>query len=156
MDQLKTELGQTNDPVWLVFVGSDKIEVGNQLVAARSMLEHAKDAEEVASFNLPTGFWPRPDYAAKNRTKAAALARRSDEFVTAVKEAGFTSDATMLAKSVFDSWRSLGNRAEDEWPDNPTARWLVSQFAAHTFDGQWLALGIVHTGSRFSRDSTNF
>lgn len=153
MDQLKLEFGRTNEPLWLVFAGADPEAVGRRMDDAQLALAAAVERGEVASFNLPAGFWPRSGYALQNRTAAAALARRRVEVRAAAESAGFTADSTVLADGVLRCWGGgASSPAPGPWPANPTAQWLVSQFAAREADGRWLALGIVQPDPRFTGD----
>ena len=143
MDVLKTRLGRTDEPSWLIFGGVDAATVGKQLAATETALTSAKERGEIGSFNLPSAFWPRPDHSVANRATLDALARRSDGFHRAAESAGFTSNSIALADGIFAAWRSGSIAEASGWPTNATARWLTSQFAAHAPDGRWLALGIV-------------
>ncbi|HTH47680.1 MAG TPA: MMPL family transporter [Candidatus Limnocylindria bacterium] len=143
MDRLKLRLGRTNEPMWAVFSGGDITTVARQLGSAQTVLAAAKARGEVSSFDLPAGFWPRPDYATTNLALAVALAARADEFRTAAESAGFTPDSLGLMRGMLTAWRQARVNAASPWPTNSTARWLVSQFAARDAAGGWLALGVI-------------
>ena len=143
MDELKARLGRTNEPTWAVFAGADVGTIGNALDRAEAALASAETRGEVTSFTLPTGFWPRPDWAKSNQVVTAALASRRDEIESAVVAAGFTPDSLALARSIFAHWSKAAADTASPWPTNSTARWLVSQMAARDDAGRWLALGLI-------------
>jgi predicted exporter/lauroyl/myristoyl acyltransferase len=143
MDELKLRLGRTNEPMWAVFSGRDEIAIARQLEAASTVLTAAKARGEIGSFDLPAGFWPRPDYAASNRPAALALATRAGEFRTQAEAAGFTADSLGLTRGILTAWGGASASQPSLWPTNSTARWLVSQFAARDAAGGWLALGVI-------------
>ncbi len=143
MDELKARLGQTNEPTWAVFAGADVDAIGDDLERAEAALKSAEARGEVTSFTLPTGFWPRPGWAENNRAVTDALGNRQDEIESAAVAAGFTPDSLALTRSVFAYWRETVTETASPWPTNSTARWLVSQMAARSDDGRWLALGLI-------------
>jgi len=151
MDELKLKLGRTNEPTWAVFTGADVGAIGDRLEQAEATLAAAKTRGELTSFTLPTAFWPRPQWAATNRTTAAQVAARSEEILSAATAAGFSSDSLALARTVFAQWRATTAGEGTAWPTNDTARWIVGQTAARTADGQWLALGLLQLASANSR-----
>lgn len=151
MDELKLKLGRTNEPTWAVFRGPEPGAIGDDLARAETALAAAQTRGEVSSFTLPTAFWPRPQFAATNRTTVAALAARSDEILAAATAAGFSADSLALARTVFAQWRAAVPGDESRWPTNDTAQWIVRQTAARTADGQWLALGLVQPASAEAR-----
>jgi predicted exporter/lauroyl/myristoyl acyltransferase len=149
MDELKSQLGRTNDPVWILCVGSSAEVVGQQLAKLEAQLSQAQAGHQIASYTLPTSFWPRPDYERVNRPQAAKIAPAWGAIREAALEAGFTTNALMLAEGALAEWRNSSNDALGSWPDNPTAHWLSSQFAAEAPDGTWLALGLIQPGAAF-------
>ncbi len=151
MDELKLKLGRTNDPTWAVFTGADVGAIGNRLEQAEAALSAAQARGELTSFTLPTAFWPRPQFAATNRSTAAQLAARSGEILSAATAAGFSVDSLALARTVFAQWRAAAAGEATLWPTNDTARWIVGQTAAQTADGQWLALGLLQPATATAR-----
>ncbi len=151
MDELKLRLGRTNAPMTVVFSGGDIATVARQLGSAQAVLTAAKARGEVSSFDLPAGFWPRPDYAATNLSHAIALAARSDELRRAAESVGFTADSLGLMRGILTTWGNERVDAKSPWPTNSTAKWLVSQFAARDPSGGWLALGVIQPAADSDR-----
>lgn len=151
MDELKLKLGRTNEPTWAIFTGADVGTIGDRLEQAEAALSAAQARGELTSFTLPTAFWPRPQFAATNRSTAAQLAARSEEILSAATAAGFSADSLALARTVFAQWRAAAAGEATLWPTNDTARWIVGQTAAQTADGQWLALGLLQPAAVTAR-----
>ena len=151
MDELKLRLGRTNEPMWAVFSGGDEVTIARQLESANKVLTAAKERGEVSSFDLPAGFWPRPDYAATNLSHAFALAARAEEFRLAAESVGFTTNSLALMRGLLATWRDARPDAKSPWPTNSTAKWLVSQFAARDAAGGWLALGVIQPSGNSDR-----
>lgn len=146
MDELNAQLGRTNNPTWLLFDGPNEVAVATQMAATRTALTAAQDRGEVGSFNLPDGFWPRPDHAAVNRVTVQQLAARAAEFREATVAAGFTTNSFALAEGMLARWQQTEAAPSSAWPTNDSARWLTVQFAARPFAGRWLALGLLEPG----------
>ncbi len=155
MDTLKAQFGRTNEPLWVLFNGGSESEVASQLAVAEQRLIEAEDRGEIDSHTLPTGFWPRPENARRNLPLALALFGRTEEIQSAAAIAGFTPKALSLAVAVLDSWKAMGSSPDlaVSWPTNETARWMVSQFAARTGEGRWLALGIIQPSRTLRMDA---
>lgn len=146
MDELNFQFGRTNDPIWLLFDGPNEISVATQMAATRTALTAAQDRDQIGSFNLPDGFWPRPDHAAVNRVTVQQLAARAAEFRDATLAAGFTTNSFALAEKMLACWQTTKEALSPAWPTNDSARWLTSQFAARPVAGRWLALGLIEPG----------
>jgi predicted exporter len=121
MDELKLRLGRTNEPVWALFSGRDPLTIAHQLESAQATLTAARGPARSTSFDLPGGFWPRPDYAATNLPLARSLAARA-ELRTQAEAAGFTADSLALAHGIFTAWNQTDANAASPWPTNATAR----------------------------------
>ena len=154
MDRFKQALGRTNDPIWILASGKSLAAVGDQLSRSEAALSVAKSNGTIVSFTLPAGFWPRPDFAARNEAGFEALSRRKPEIEAAILKAGFSTNSLGLTEGALASWTRGVESSTNAWPENETARWLSSQFAARTESGQWLALGMAQSAltetSRFN------
>jgi uncharacterized protein len=154
MDQVKARLGRTNEPLRLMFQGTNAVEVAQQMEAARRVLIPARERGAVASLELPDGFWPRPDRAAENRRTLGELVTQGPELRTAVLNGGFNSNAVALLDGVLAAWPRWIEDTGGGWPTNGTARWLTRQFGARTADGGWLAQGAVFPGPAWTDDAS--
>lgn len=146
MDELRQRLNRTREPALLVIEGRDASEVAERMEAAGRVLESAKATGGVSRVELPLGFWPRDEHAARNAAGALDLAARAGAVTTALRDAGFATNATVLVERVLGAWPGLVARAGG-WPTNGTAGWLTQRFAARTGAGGWIALGRVHPGT---------
>jgi len=142
MDGMRTRLGRTNEPAWLLFRGANHAAISRQLAAATAALTAQQAAGSIRSFRVPANFWPHPENATTNQAVVRTLAAQLPEIEAAVTATGFTTNSLVLARAVFARWRD-GLATAAGWPANDTARWLHSQFAAQTEAGEWLALGLV-------------
>ena len=77
LDEIKTNLAQNREPLWLITTGHDEMEIARRLQAAQPILENAVSNHVISSFTLPTPLWPRPDYQAANRRRVPRIARRT-------------------------------------------------------------------------------
>ena len=149
MDEYKNQMGHTNESVWVLCTAPSSAEIGEQLHSLNAQLVAAKVRGEIASYTLPSSFWPMPENERANRERAAQIATEIGRIRQTGLEAGFSTNALMLAESSLEEWGSRARGNQGPWPGNPTTRWLVSQFAAHPKDGSWLALGVVQPGLKF-------
>ena len=149
MDEYKNQMGHTNESVWVLCVAPSSAEVGEQLHSLDARMSAAKLRGEIASYTLPSSFWPMPDNERVNRERAAQIATEIDRIRQAGIDTGFSTNALMLAESSLEEWGTRAHGTHGPWPENPTTHWLVSQFAAHPVDGSWLALGVVQPGPKF-------
>ncbi|MBL9175190.1 MAG: MMPL family transporter [Verrucomicrobiales bacterium] len=146
MDELKAGLGRAREPLRLLFRGPDLDAVSRQLDAARATLAQARERGTVGTFDLPDGFWPRPDHASENAPSVRDLVLRGPRLRAAVLEAGFKSNAVEVADGLLRAWPKLVASGGSQWPSNATARWLTGQFVSRAENGDWLALGAVSSG----------
>ncbi|MBN9689109.1 MAG: MMPL family transporter [Verrucomicrobia bacterium] len=147
LDEARAELGRTREPWRLLFRGSNSTEVAEQLTAASLRLAEVQSRGTIESFDLPLGFWPRPDWAGTNRTLLRPWLNQQSRWEAEVLQAGFTGPALDLARGVWKAWPAWFATDVPDWPTNETARWLTGQFAARTDSGDVLALGAVWPGT---------
>ena len=143
LDEARVELGRTREPWRLLFRGSNTTDVAQQLAAASNRLAEIQSGGTIESFDLPLGFWPRPEWAATNRTLLQPWTEQRQRWEAEVLQAGFTGPALDLARGVWNAWPAWFPSDVPDWPTNGTARWLTGQFAARTESGDVLALGAV-------------
>ena len=142
MEQIKSHLVQTNESLWLLVTGSDENEVGGRLDQLAARINSPGVRRWFGEATLPDMLWMRPERQQANRSLAASLAARGDEFRSALREAGFTDDAFKLTEGILQTWKRALNSGDVFTPTNDANRWLLEKCSARTADG-WMAMGIV-------------
>lgn len=148
LDVLRSTLQRGTEPALLVLEGKDAEDVAHRMDATAVAVPSGGTNLGVSDIEMPTTFWPRPEHARQNASVALALAGRQAGIVAAVREAGFSSNATALIERVLGAWPALLANPSP-WPTNASAAWLTHQMVARTETGGWLALGRVHPGPGF-------
>ncbi len=149
LDAIKSRLGPSREPLWVIASGRDEGEVARQLELAEVVLARAKSNQTISGYLLPTPLWPHPEHQARNRATAAKLMVERERLATAALAGGFNTNSVLLANTVFDTWSAALARTNVFWPTNDMSRWILARMAARTDDG-WLAAGFV-----FASDATN-
>jgi predicted exporter len=143
LDEMTVELGLPPQPFWLIVSGQDEKEVYNRLIKSQAMLDEARSNQLVGQFLLPVTFWPRPEFQQANRQAATALAREGPLLDNAALNAGFKTNATLLADEVIREWQRDGASSTTVWPTNSLSQWLLSRFITRTTN-QILVVGLVY------------
>lgn len=150
MEEVRSRLGRTNDPLWLLCSGVSPDAVALTLASADLVLSNALVRGELASYSLPLDFWPRPDHVRTNLAAAALLSGASERFRSVALAAGFTRESLGFDEAILAKWSrwAADPSRVPLWPTNSTATWLRRQFAAQTATGEWMVLGLVDPGKR--------
>ncbi|HEV2452779.1 MAG TPA: MMPL family transporter [Verrucomicrobiae bacterium] len=143
LDEMTVELGLPPQPLWLIVSGQDETDVYDRLVKAQKLLDEARTNEIVGQFLLPVAFWPRSEFQQGNRQTAAALGRKGSLLASAALNAGFKTNATLLADEVVHEWQRDGESSAIVWPTNSLSQWLLSRFITRTTN-QILVVGLVY------------
>lgn len=148
LDEMTHELLLKAQPYWVVVSGRDETEVYERLTKANDLLNDARKNQFIGDFMLPTAFWPRPEYQRANRQEAAILGGEGPLLQQAAQDAGFNTNATLLAGEVTREWQRDGASATTEtlWPTNSLSQWLLSRFIARTTN-EILVVGFVYPPS---------
>jgi predicted exporter/lauroyl/myristoyl acyltransferase len=146
MERLQREIGRGSNTTWLLFRGATATEVGRKMEASLPVLEQAVRDGRVTEFQLPVGFWPRPELAQANRDVASRLSKRTRELGGLLEQSGFSTNAMALAGGVLTWWqRWTAPGAEvPVWPGNDSAQWLAGLMSARSPDGGWTGLATVN------------
>ncbi|HEV2329432.1 MAG TPA: MMPL family transporter [Verrucomicrobiae bacterium] len=147
LDEMTTELGLPPQPYWLIVAGQDETEVYHRLVKAEALLDEARSNQLVGQFLLPVTFWPRPEFQRSNRQTASVLAREGPVLDDAALNAGFKTNATLMAGEVVREWQRDGASSTTVWPTNDLSQWLLSRFITRTTN-QILVVGLVYPAPR--------
>jgi uncharacterized protein len=148
LDEMTRELLLKAQPFWVIVSGRDETEVYDRLTKADDILNEARTNQLIGQFMLPTAFWPRPEYQRANRQEAAILGGEGPLLEEAALDAGFNTNATLLAGEVTREWQRDGASATTAtlWPTNSLSQWLLSRFIARTTNGI-LVVGFVYPPS---------
>jgi predicted RND superfamily exporter protein len=143
LDQIQQQLGQKQEPLWLLVAGKDESEVARKLDAAKPILDEAVTNHVLTGFTLASAIWPRPEFQAANRPAALKLAEQRDAIRTAILTNGFTETAFGLAGGILDTWRRVANTRGVFWPTNELDRWIFEKLVART-STNFYALGFLY------------
>ncbi|HEY1174412.1 MAG TPA: MMPL family transporter [Verrucomicrobiae bacterium] len=140
MDQLKHELGRTNEPVLLVLSGETDAQVAERLQQANKTLHELREMGLVKDALLPITLWPQPSLIAANRERLKALAADSERVQQAFQKAGFAGNAFKVTEVMLRYWGAQGS--ELRLPSGPTATWILEQVVVRR-EKEHYAMGII-------------
>ena len=143
LDMIQKELGQKQEPLWLLIAGSDESEVARKLDATKPILDQAVTNNTLTGFTLATALWPRPNYQSANRATAQQLVASRDSIHSAVLTNGFTETAFGLANGILDTWHRATDTKGVFWPTNDLDRWIFEKLTARTATN-FYALGFLY------------
>lgn len=143
MDQLKHELGRTNEPVLLVVSGDTDAQVSERLHRANKTLHELREEGVVTDALLPLTLWPQPEQVAANRERLKALATEAERVKQAFLAAGFAENAFKVTEVMLRYWGA--QRSELRLPTGPTATWILEQVIVRK-EKEHFALGIITPG----------
>ena len=149
LDEMTRELLLKAEPYWVIVSGRDETEVYDRLAKANDLLNEARKNKVIGQFILPTAFWPRPAFQRANRQEAAILGGEGPLLQEAALNAGFNTNATLLAGEVTREWQRDGASTTTAtiWPTNSLSQWLLGRFIARTTNGI-LVVGFVYPPAR--------
>lgn len=143
LDDIKGNLSQNQEPLWLVVSGRNETAVADRLAAVKPAIEKARDQHLLTGFTLPDQLWPRPDYQSRNIAIARRLISEESAMKTAALAGGFTADALGLNEKIFATWRQAAGSTNVFWPTNAASRWIFEKIAAHE-GTNFLAAGFLY------------
>ena len=129
LNDIKANLSQKREPLWLVIQGRDEAEVARRLDAVEPILEGAVSNRMLTGFTSPDKFWPRPGFQTQNRATAATLISERDAFHTAALTNGFSADALGLTDEILATWQNALATSNVFWPTNPLCTWVFDKLA---------------------------
>jgi predicted exporter len=140
--ELKRNLGQPLDPLWLLVPGRSEAEVARSLDAAQATLARAVNNQLAQDFTLPAALWPRPERQRANRAAAAMLVSHRREIHDATLAHGFTRDSLSLAESALAAWQRAVADTNVFWPTNAASHWVLGKLTARPgFGVKWQVPG---------------
>src|SRR6185437_14909507 len=143
LDMIQQQLGQKEEPLWLLIAGTNETEVAEKLDATTPFLQQAVSNHVLTGFTLATPLWPRPAFQDTNRATAQALVAKRDSIRSAVLTNGFTENAFGLANGVLDTWQRAGQTKGVFWPTNNLDRWILDKLVARSATN-FYALGFLY------------
>jgi predicted RND superfamily exporter protein len=146
LDTIQHQLGQKQEPLWLLVAGTSESEVAKKLDAAKPILDLAVTNHVLTSYTLASAIWPRPDFQTANRATAQKLLSQRDTIHSAILTNGFTETAFGLANGIFDTWQRATETHGVFWPTNELDRWILEKLVART-PTNFYALGFLFPGS---------
>lgn len=143
LDRIQAQLGQKQEPLWLLVSGTDESAVARKLDEIKPILNRAVTNHILTGFTLADAIWPRPQYQVANRSVAERLSAERDAIRSAVLTNGFTERAFGLTGGVLDTWKRAAETKGVFWPTNQMDRWIFSKLVART-STNFFALGLLY------------
>jgi predicted exporter len=146
LDLIQQQLGQKQEPLWLLVAGPNESEVARKLDAAKPILDEAVSNHVLTGYTLASAIWPRPEFQAANRATAQNISTERDALRAAVLTNGFTETAFGLAGGILDTWHRAAETKGVFWPTNELDRWIFEKLVARTSTNLY-ALGFLYPGA---------
>lgn len=151
LDMIQQQLGQKQEPLWLLVAGANETEVATKLDATKPILDQAVTNHVLTGFTLASPIWPRPNFQTVNRPMAEKLYADRDAIRSAVLTNGFTETAFGLAGGVLETWHRAAETPGVFWPTNELDRWIFQKLIART-PTKLYALGFLYPSATNSMD----
>jgi len=132
LDKIQRQLGQKEEPLWLIVSGTNETEVARKLDVAKPVLDQAVTNHVLTGYNLADAIWPRPGFQSANRPAAQKLLAERESVHSAILTNGFTETAFGLANGIFDTWQRASETRGVFWPTNEMDRWIFDKLVART------------------------
>jgi predicted exporter len=146
LDELKTRLKRTREPLWVVVEGQHETEVARVLASIEPILQRAVANQVISGYTLPGPLWPQVGNQSSNRFAALAVAARRDDLRAATLAAGFSTNSLAIADRVLQVWGQSMVSPDPFWPTNENSRWVLEKLMARCAGG-FLAVGLIHPGA---------
>jgi predicted RND superfamily exporter protein/lauroyl/myristoyl acyltransferase len=143
LEEIKKELNQNREPLWLIVGGENETQVARRLEESEKVLQRAVSNNVVAGFTLPTALWPRPEFQAANLAGARQLTAERSPLRQAALANGFTESALGLTDQMLETWRLACDTTGVFWPSNQVVQWILEKATARSATNQF-ALGLIH------------
>ncbi|MEO6033894.1 MAG: MMPL family transporter [Verrucomicrobiota bacterium] len=143
VEEIKSALGRSQEPIWILIPGRDEAEVAQRLQRVETELKQAVSNETIATFTLPTPLWPQPQNQSSNRAAVKKLLAEKDHLRAAVLSNGFTSNSFALTENLFETWQSASSQTNTFWPTNQASRWILDKVTSRD-SNRFLAIGLVY------------
>lgn len=142
LDEIRTRMERTEDPLWLITTGRTEQLVSERLQWIRKDLESLQERGLVKSFALPDLWWPNPAVQETNRATLQGVGTQWPALLAAAQHAGFSSQALILDSRIAGYWSSLKAGAVHAWPTGALGSWVFQQAAARDETG-FYSFGLI-------------
>jgi predicted RND superfamily exporter protein/lauroyl/myristoyl acyltransferase len=132
LDEIKNQLNQKREPLWLLVSGTSEKEVCARLEQLEPILQKAAHEQLIASYTLPSALCPKPEFQEQNRVALASLVSQRADFHEAAKTNGFAENSLALADRILDTWTWATAGTNVFWPTNEMSRWIFDKVVART------------------------
>jgi predicted RND superfamily exporter protein len=146
LDMIQHQLGQKQEPLWLLVAGPDESSVAQKLDRVKPVLDDAISNNVLSGYTLASALWPRPENQTANRPLARQFAADRNSIRSAVLTNGFTETAFGLAGGILDTWQRAAESKGVFWPTNDLDRWILEKLIART-GTNFYALGFLYPGA---------
>jgi uncharacterized protein len=146
LDKIQRELGQKQEPLWLLVAGPNESAVATKLDVVKPILDQAVINHVLAGYTLASAIWPRPDFQTANRGTAQKILAERDSIRSAILTNGFTENAFGLANGIFETWQRAAETPGVFWPTNDLDRWIFGKLTART-STNFYALGFLYSNA---------
>jgi predicted RND superfamily exporter protein len=143
LDTIQHQLGQKQEPLWILVSSTNETEVAKKLDVVKPILDRAVTDHVLTGYNLADPIWPRPGFQSGNRATAQKLVAERETVHSAILTNGFTEAAFGLANGIFDTWQRASETRGVFWPTNDLDRWIFDKLVART-PTNFYALGFLY------------
>ena len=143
LEEMTSNMGISQDPLWMIVSGDQEREVYQRLCQAEAVLKRAVSNRVINGYLLPSALWPRAEFQESNRAAAGWLGAQSQRLRETAVQEGFKTNALFLTEELVRTWARAGAGSGVFWPTNEMSQWLLKQFVARTTN-QWLVMGLVY------------
>jgi uncharacterized protein len=142
LDEIKTNLTQNREPLWLITRGTSSSEIAHRFESIQPILDEAVSNQTISSFTLPTQLWPREENQAANRQAASQIVSQRLALKQAALAEGFSTNSTIMTDRILDTWQAAAAQPGVFWPTNEMSQWILDKVAARNH-GELLAVGFI-------------
>jgi predicted exporter len=143
LDDIKNELAQQREPLWVIVSGKNEGEIATRLDAVNATLKVAVSNNILSDFISPAPLWPRPENQNLNRSTANALASQKEVLRAAALSNGFSETSVALTSDILATWQRAWMGTGVFWPTNNMSRWIFNKLVARTSTNLF-ALGLLY------------
>lgn len=154
VEEIKRNLGNSQEPLWILTPGRDESEVASRLQRVETELRSAVTNQWISSFTLPTMLWPQPQNQFANRAALKSLLAGKKQLRSAVFANGFTSNSFALTESLFETWQNVLAQTNVFWPTNQSSRWILDKVVAKSPEG-YIAMGLVYASTNVADENNS-
>lgn len=142
LDQVKANLVQNREPLWLLTLSRDEAGMAEKLKKAREILDLGMRDGSLQTVTLPSTLWPQGEFQKANRGAVEGILSRRAELRAAALGGGFTTNALVMTDAILDTWQSSMGAQGVFWPTNRTSRWILEKMVAR-LPGEFLSAGFI-------------